>query len=149
LNVELLICDRCNGRFEMRLDDADGQHTGYGHVTVRNINARPVMDCKGRGLSAREKKVVDAVVAGKPTKTIARDLDCAEATVKVHLKSIMRKTGLKNRTQIAVLACNGNGHVDSENVQQAITADVEKSIDLCRQCLDGLGAYLANGKGDK
>jgi two-component system nitrate/nitrite response regulator NarL len=41
-----------------------------------------------------------------PNKTIARRLDMAEATVKVHLKSVLRKINAGNRTQAAVWAMN-------------------------------------------
>jgi two-component system nitrate/nitrite response regulator NarL len=41
---------------------------------------------------------------GSPNKIIARKLDVAEATVKVHVKAILRKTGAANRTQAAVWA---------------------------------------------
>jgi len=37
-------------------------------------------------------------------KQIARQFEITEATVKVHVKSILRKTGTRNRTQVAVWA---------------------------------------------
>jgi two-component system nitrate/nitrite response regulator NarL len=43
---------------------------------------------------------------GLPNKVIARNLDMAEATVKVHLKSVLRKIKAGNRTQAAVWAMN-------------------------------------------
>ncbi len=143
LNVELLVCDRCGKRFEMRLED--GEHcNGYGTVTVRNISARPVTPRRG-GLSCREQKVLEKLIEGKPNKTIARELECADATVKVHVKSIMRKMGLRNRTQVAVMTCNGNGHEPGVSAKtQAITNDVDRNADLCRECLAGLNAYLNN-----
>ncbi len=39
--------------------------------------------------------------SGKPNKIIAYDLDITEATVKVHMRNIMRKLKLTNRTQVA------------------------------------------------
>jgi two-component system nitrate/nitrite response regulator NarL len=39
---------------------------------------------------------------GNPNKVIARKLDIAEATVKAHVKTILRKTHARNRTQAAV-----------------------------------------------
>ena len=41
---------------------------------------------------------------GKSNKVIARALDMTEATVKVHVRQIMRKLGASNRTQAAVCA---------------------------------------------
>jgi two-component system nitrate/nitrite response regulator NarL len=39
-----------------------------------------------------------------PNKAIARKLDLTEATVKVHVKAILRKIGAANRTQAALWA---------------------------------------------
>ena len=41
---------------------------------------------------------------GAPNKIIARQLDVAEATVKVHVKAILRKIQVANRTQAAMWA---------------------------------------------
>jgi FixJ family two-component response regulator len=40
---------------------------------------------------------------GDTTKVIARGLGMREGTVKVHVRQIMRKFGLTNRTQVAVV----------------------------------------------
>jgi len=62
------------------------------------------------GLSEREEQVLRDLVKGLPNKMIARKRDIAEATVKVHLKSILRKTRMVNRTQAAIWALeNGYG----------------------------------------
>ena len=57
-----------------------------------------------RGLSARELNVLEGLKEGLPNKQIARQLEITEATVKVHVKSILRKTGVRNRTQVAMWA---------------------------------------------
>ena len=41
---------------------------------------------------------------GEPNKIIARQFDITEATVKVHIKAILRKICVRNRTQAAVWA---------------------------------------------
>jgi two-component system nitrate/nitrite response regulator NarL len=62
------------------------------------------------GLSEREEQVLRDLVKGLPNKMIARKRDMAEATVKVHLKSILRKIRMANRTQAAIWALeNGYG----------------------------------------
>jgi two-component system nitrate/nitrite response regulator NarL len=62
------------------------------------------------GLSEREEQVLRDLVKGLPNKMIARKRDMAEATVKVHLKSILRKIRMANRTQAAIWAVeNGYG----------------------------------------
>ena len=55
-------------------------------------------------LSRRELEVLQCLTAGYPNKVIARDLQIKEATVKVHLKSILRKLNVSNRTQAAMIA---------------------------------------------
>jgi len=41
---------------------------------------------------------------GAPNKSIARQLGITEATVKIHVKSLIRKIGVQNRTQAALWA---------------------------------------------
>jgi two-component system nitrate/nitrite response regulator NarL len=53
-------------------------------------------------LSSREAEVLQRLGEGSPNKVIARDLDLAEATVKVHVKTLLRKINVSNRTQAAV-----------------------------------------------
>jgi two-component system, NarL family, nitrate/nitrite response regulator NarL len=57
-----------------------------------------------RTLSAREAEILWCLLDGAPNKMIARKLDVAEATVKVHVKAILRKIGAANRTQAAMWA---------------------------------------------
>jgi len=55
-------------------------------------------------ISARELDIIRCLANGFSNKSIARELDITEATVKVHLKAVLRKLGLENRTQIAIWA---------------------------------------------
>jgi two-component system, NarL family, nitrate/nitrite response regulator NarL len=58
----------------------------------------------GAHLSPREREMLSHLTAGRSNKTIARELGIAEATVKVHLKSVQRKIRVENRTQAAIWA---------------------------------------------
>jgi two-component system, NarL family, nitrate/nitrite response regulator NarL len=60
-------------------------------------------------LSVREAQILDGLVRGEANKVIARSCDITEATVKVHMKSILRKIQVANRTQAAVWALE-HGH---------------------------------------
>ncbi len=60
-----------------------------------------LMDCK---LSAKETQVLSHLRDGSSNKIIACKLDITEATVKVHVKAILRKIGVTNRTQAAMWA---------------------------------------------
>ncbi|MBV7266315.1 LuxR C-terminal-related transcriptional regulator [Erythrobacter ani] len=55
-------------------------------------------------LSARERDVLCCLMDGYSNKVIARELDVCEATVKVHVKAILRKLDVGNRTQAAMWA---------------------------------------------
>ncbi|MCB5176040.1 LuxR C-terminal-related transcriptional regulator [Microvirga lenta] len=61
-------------------------------------------DPRSHKLSHREVEILDCLKEGAPNKVIARKLNLAEATVKVHLKAILRKIGVGNRTQAAIWA---------------------------------------------
>jgi DNA-binding NarL/FixJ family response regulator len=51
--------------------------------------------------TAREADVVEALRQGKANKIIAYELNLCESTVKVHIRSIMRKLKATNRTEVA------------------------------------------------
>ncbi len=53
-------------------------------------------------LSDREVEILRGLIRGEPNKVISRRLTVTEATVKVHVKSILRKLGVMNRTQAAI-----------------------------------------------
>lgn len=57
-----------------------------------------------RDLSPRERHTLEFLVRGMSNKAMAREMDVAEATVKVHLKSIMKKIHVQNRTQVVIWA---------------------------------------------
>lgn len=54
-------------------------------------------------LSGREIEVLKLLCNASPNKVIARELGISEATVKVHVKAILRKTRTRNRTEAALL----------------------------------------------
>ena len=55
-------------------------------------------------LSAREREVLALIANGDSNKVIARKLDIAETTVKIHVHNILRKLQLSSRVQAAVYA---------------------------------------------
>jgi DNA-binding NarL/FixJ family response regulator len=58
--------------------------------------------------SARQMAVVESLRQGKANKVIAYELNICESTVKVHVRSIMKKLRAKNRTEVVFLM-NGIG----------------------------------------
>jgi two-component system, NarL family, nitrate/nitrite response regulator NarL len=57
-----------------------------------------------RDLSRRELVILRTLTEGASNKVIARKLVITESTVKVHMKAILRKLRLQNRTQAAIWA---------------------------------------------
>jgi two-component system nitrate/nitrite response regulator NarL len=53
-------------------------------------------------LSSREIEILKRLVHGESNKQISRQLDISETTVKVHVKAILRKVRVANRTQAAI-----------------------------------------------
>lgn len=59
-------------------------------------------------LSPREQEVLQQIARGASNKEIARSLQIAETTVKIHVQHILRKLGVSSRVQAAVVAA-GSG----------------------------------------
>jgi two-component system nitrate/nitrite response regulator NarL len=86
----------------------------------RTISVRIV-----HGLSPREEEILKSVVRGHSNKIIARTCGVADATIKVHMKSILRKIRVANRTQAAIWGLEqgyGAGGHRSSPVLQGLAA---------------------------
>jgi two-component system nitrate/nitrite response regulator NarL len=62
------------------------------------------VDAALESLSGREREILGLIARGDSNKLIARELDIAETTVKVHVQHIFRKLNLSSRVQVAVFA---------------------------------------------
>ena len=67
----------------------------------------------------RQYAVLVCICQGDPNKVIGRKLGMTETTVKVHVREIMRKLGVSNRTQVAIAAA----HVCSDGAVELVAAD--------------------------
>ena len=63
-------------------------------------------------LTSRELDILRALARGMSNKMIAKRLDITEGTVKVHVKNLLRKLGLRSRVEAAVRA-----HPSKSNLQ--------------------------------
>ena len=87
-------------------------------LTAQNPPAEPVpqagavqrmpiaMGERTLAFSEREHQILQCLVNGLSNKAIARKHHIAEATVKVHVKGLLRKVQVSNRTQAAIWALN-------------------------------------------
>ncbi|MCI0560584.1 MAG: response regulator transcription factor [Nitrososphaera sp.] len=76
---------------------------------------RPAMGVKPstvENLTPRELEVIQLLKLGKPNKIIADDLQVEESTVKVHIRHILKKLRVTNRTQAALLTSTDFGAVN-------------------------------------
>ena len=64
-------------------------------------------------LTTREREILAYVAAGESNKQIARCLDVAENTVKVHVQNILKKLEVNSRVQAAVIAVQFNIQADN------------------------------------
>lgn len=61
-------------------------------------------ESNSKKLTPREREMLAQLSLGLSNKEIARKLDVAESTVKIHLQSILKKLELNNRVQAAIYA---------------------------------------------
>ena len=71
-----------------------------GLQAVSDATSAPQKDA----LSPREREILLHLAKGSSNKEIARNLDVAESTVKIHVQHILRKLNLSSRVQAAVYA---------------------------------------------
>ncbi len=89
---------------------ADGDSVVSPQMTsklVRNIKSGPATmpaPAERDKLSPREREILILLSRGASNKEIARALDVAESTVKIHVQHILRKLNLTSRVQAAVYA---------------------------------------------
>ena len=55
-------------------------------------------------LTPREREIIGCLARGESNKAIARTLDLAESTVKIHVQNVLKKLKLSSRVQAAVFA---------------------------------------------
>ncbi len=83
-------------------------------------------------LSTPQQSILRCLIQGDSNKSIARKLAISEATAKVHVKSILRKIRVHNRTQAAIWAISAaplmsaNDDISPEQVTEAAAAPARK-----------------------
>jgi DNA-binding NarL/FixJ family response regulator len=68
-----------------------------------------------RRLTDRERCILRYLTEGDSNKVIGRKTSIAETTVKVHVKAILRKIRVRNRTQAAIWAMNKSLYISPDN----------------------------------
>ena len=79
-------------------------------------------------LSPRETAILSCLIEGNSNKCIARRINIAEATVKVHVKAILRKIRVQNRTQAAIWGMNHGSLVRAASGRASLAVDTTGGI---------------------
>jgi DNA-binding NarL/FixJ family response regulator len=88
------------GREQDHMDDCDARVEESEAIFVTASEAMSPQ------LSPKETLILRCLIDGDSNKSIARKMDITEATVKVHVKAILRKIRVHNRTQAAIWGMN-------------------------------------------
>lgn len=86
--------------------EGEGEDDDEAERVARNGNGATahVIEDRVPALSRRELLILQSLTLGESNKMIARKLVITESTVKVHMKAVLRKLRLANRTQAAMWA---------------------------------------------
>jgi DNA-binding NarL/FixJ family response regulator len=111
----------------------DPEGASLGEAAPHDENNRAILirtkDTLAPQLSTREKSILRCLIEGNSNKCIARKINIAEATVKVHVKAILRKIRLQNRTQAAIWGMNNESVIGlARNSSLPSTSDVSKCL---------------------
>jgi two-component system nitrate/nitrite response regulator NarL len=101
---------------EVHTDDEDGEDVEMAGASAETRNGVvPAAAADASRLSARQQSILRCLVQGDSNKAIARKMEMAEATVKVHVKAILRKIQVHNRTQAAIWAMSNGSFIATKD----------------------------------
>jgi two-component system, NarL family, nitrate/nitrite response regulator NarL len=98
-------------------------------LTTRRIMSRSDTGQMGhfKDLSDREMQILACLLNGAQNKQIAYELKISDGTVKMHLKAILKKIRVQNRTQAAIWALNHGIPRDlSSSAQRAVRLEFQE-----------------------
>lgn len=82
-------------------EDYDAKKTGS--EMISDPEEKQAHFCEKYGISVREKEVMRLVLEGDSNPIIAAKLYVSENTIKFHMKNILKKTGVQNRSQLRTI----------------------------------------------
>ncbi len=135
-----LILDRTD------VDDSDHEHEAVA-CDVRTVAGEYLeAECSETPrLSARERCILNCLIEGDSNKVIARKIEIAEATVKVHIKAILRKIRVHNRTQAAIWAISNGSSIAAVGDRSSAPANAAVHPAFTSHLVRALPATQGNG----
>jgi DNA-binding NarL/FixJ family response regulator len=95
----------------MRLVKAGGTFVPASSLVASRRCSEAVATSAPKGMfTSRQAAVVESLLKGKANKIIAYELNMCESTVKVHVRSIMKKLKARNRTEVAYIVNGMKSH---------------------------------------
>jgi two-component system, NarL family, nitrate/nitrite response regulator NarL len=107
-----------------RADDANDDDTDD-DAEARRETLPKIDNNRVPRLSARQRLILRCLINGDSNKEIARRIHITEATVKVHVKAILRKIRVHNRTQAAIWAMNQRSFMPARDNQSSAVPRIE------------------------
>ena len=99
----LALRDIVAGKTVVAPEPAPGQAPVLARV-VQGDSISPAEESPFAKLTPRENEILALLAEGQSNKVIARNLGISDGTVKLHVKSILRKLGVHSRVEAAVIA---------------------------------------------
>lgn len=85
---------------------------------VEDVDERKRAECLLLSLTTRERKVLELLAQGYTNRKIAQEMNFSEGTVKIHVRRIMAKLGVRDRIRTAVLAAELGVHRKTGEAEQ-------------------------------
>src|SRR5215469_1117997 len=131
-----------------RADDANDDDTDDDAEAKRETLPK-IDNNRGPRLSARQRLILRCLINGDSNKMIARKIHITEATVKVHVKAILRKIRVSNRTQAAIWAMNHRSFMPAKDDQSSALSSIERFPSLTTaQVSPKRGEYPMSSSGE-
>jgi len=85
-------------------EDATALISNHKKIPIRAISGEYGEFLQARPLTKREIEILRLIVQGNTNNEIAANLNLTDGTIKSHVRNILEKLGVRDRTQAAVLA---------------------------------------------
>ncbi len=122
---------------------ASALRLNHGDALLRPEGLAPWMGDAGGKLTSRQCEIMVMLGEGKSNKAIAREMRVLEGTVKLHVRGILRKLGVKNRTEAVLAAAHGGYLSERDLIKWGIMTT--SGVLVCKEALSPSNDVAALG----